>query len=110
MSTRSRTQAKGRGTPVPAPGGAGGQPAGGAAVAAPRPRRSGIAAMLRRGSERPLWMLIPCAIAMVIVVLIPVILVVVLSLLKLNIFTLHEWLAAPFSGIRNYVSRSPSGA
>jgi multiple sugar transport system permease protein len=103
MSTRSRTQTRGRrGTQVPAPGGADGQPAGGAAVATARPRLSGIVTMLRRAADRPLWMLIPCAIAMAVVVLIPVILVVVLSLLKLNIFTLHEWLSAPFIGIRNY--------
>ncbi|SRR5579875_1426509 len=105
MSTRSRTRSRGRRqSPAPAPAAADGQQAGGAAAAAAGPRWIAAVPILRRGADRPLWMLIPCAVAMAIVVLIPVILVVALSLLNLNIGTLHEWLAAPFIGIRNYVS------
>lgn len=105
MSARSKTQTRDRrGTPVPAPAAASGRPADSGAAAAAAPRLSGLGALLRRGSDRPLWMLIPCAVAMAVVVLIPVILVVVLSLLNLNISTLHEWLGAPFTGIRNYIS------
>jgi multiple sugar transport system permease protein len=67
------------------------------------PRRSLIAALLRRGRDRPLWMLIPCAFAMVVVILVPAVLVIAQSVLNLNISTLHEWLSAPFDGLHNYI-------
>lgn len=95
MSARSRT--------APAPTRSGGQLPGGRPGAPGTPRRSLVAALLRRGGDRPLWMLIPCAIAMTVVVLVPVVFVIVQSVLNLNISTLHEWLAAPFAGLRNYV-------
>lgn len=102
MTMREKTRTRDRqSTPVPAA--ATDQRASSAAAAA-RPRRTAIGPLLRWAANRPLWMLIPCAVAMALVVLIPVILTVVLSVLNLNIGTLHEWLSAPFIGIRNYTS------
>ena len=102
MTTREKTRTRDRqSTPVPA---AATEQRTSSAAAPAKPRRTAIVPILRWAANRPLWMLIPCAVAMALVVLIPVILTVVLSVLNLNIGTLHEWLAAPFVGIRNYTS------
>lgn len=53
--------------------------------------------------DRPLWMLIPAGLAILVIVIIPVCLTVVLSLEDVNVSTLREWLGAPFYGIQNYV-------
>jgi multiple sugar transport system permease protein len=99
---RSQTRSRDRqSTPVPAA--ADNQSMSTAAVATARPRRAARWPILRRGADRPLWMLIPCAVAMALVVLIPVVLTIWLSVLNLNIGTLHEWLTAPFTGLSNYV-------
>lgn len=66
-------------------------------------RRGGRLPSLRRRGDHPLWMLIPCGIAMAVIVLIPVLLTVLLSLLNVNVSTLREWIHAPFIGIKNYV-------
>jgi multiple sugar transport system permease protein len=54
--------------------------------------------------DRPLWMLIPGATLLLIIVLIPIALGFWMSLLKLNQYTLQQWLSAPLVGIRNYVT------
>ncbi len=60
--------------------------------------------MLRHWGDRPLWMLVPAGVSILIIVIIPVCLTVVLSLLNVNVSTLREWLGAPFYGIQNYVN------
>jgi multiple sugar transport system permease protein len=49
-------------------------------------------------------MLLPAGAVVGLVVVVPVVITVVLSLLRLNVSTLHLWLRAPFDGVRNYVS------
>jgi multiple sugar transport system permease protein len=104
MSTRTRSRLRGR-RAAPAPEAAPTPPAaGGTAVAARPPWWTAPLALARRGGDRPLWMLLPCAVAMTLIIAIPVVLTIVLSLLNLNVGTLHEWLAAPFNGIADYVN------
>jgi multiple sugar transport system permease protein len=57
----------------------------------------------RHQQRKPLWMLLPGGAAVLLIIIIPVILTVVLSLLNVNVSTLHLWLRAPFIGLRNYV-------
>jgi multiple sugar transport system permease protein len=57
----------------------------------------------RQFGERPLWMLIPGGVAVLVIVVVPVALTVVLSLLNVTVSTLREWLRAPYIGLQNYV-------
>jgi multiple sugar transport system permease protein len=66
-------------------------------VADRRPKRS-------RPRDRPLWMLVPAGVVVGLIVVVPIAITVVLSVLRLNVSTLHLWLRAPFDGIQNYVS------
>ncbi len=66
--------------------------------------RRGLRWMGHRWIDRPLWMLVPGAVAVFVIVVAPVCLTVILSLLDLNVSTLREWLTAPYHGIQNYVN------
>ncbi|WP_374010026.1 carbohydrate ABC transporter permease [Leifsonia sp. LS-T14] len=60
----------------------------------------------RRGLERrsrPLWMLLPGGILMLVIIVVPLIVAVVMSTLDLDQYTLQSWLQAPFIGLGNYV-------
>jgi multiple sugar transport system permease protein len=59
---------------------------------------------LVRFLDRPLWMLIPCALALVVIIAVPVVITVYLSFLQLNVGTLREWVHAPYAGWENFVS------
>jgi multiple sugar transport system permease protein len=54
--------------------------------------------------DRPLWMLVPCAVATIVIIVVPVVLTIILSLLKVDVSTIREWLGAPFIGLRNFVT------
>ncbi|GAA0512173.1 ABC transporter permease [Paractinoplanes deccanensis] len=73
------------------------------APAAPR-RRRGVTQQ-----QRPLWLLTPGGVLLVLVVLIPLALAVYLSLLDLDQYTLRRWIEAPFIGLGNYVESLDSG-
>jgi multiple sugar transport system permease protein len=60
--------------------------------------------LLRRYRDRPLWMLVPAGVAIFLIILIPVAMTIELSLLNVNVSTLHLWLTAPFYGLRNYIN------
>lgn len=62
-----------------------------------RRRRS----VTKRG--RPLWMLIPGAVLLTVIVLIPLALAIWMSLLDLSQYTIRQWLGAPFVALENYV-------
>lgn len=53
--------------------------------------------------NRPLWMLTPGAILLVVVILVPLVLVGYMSLTDLDQYTLRHWNLAPFIGFSNYV-------
>ncbi|WP_138417740.1 carbohydrate ABC transporter permease [Sinomonas gamaensis] len=53
--------------------------------------------------NRPLWMLIPGGLLMVIVIIVPLLLGIYMSLLDLDQYTLRQWIEAPFIAFANYV-------
>ncbi|MFF1573681.1 carbohydrate ABC transporter permease [Leifsonia sp. NPDC058292] len=53
--------------------------------------------------NRPLWMLLPGGILMILVIVVPLIVAVLMSTLDLDQYTLQSWLQAPFIGLQNYV-------
>ncbi|GGM85523.1 carbohydrate ABC transporter permease [Dactylosporangium sucinum] len=53
--------------------------------------------------QRPLWMLTPGGVLMVVVILVPLAVALLVSLLDLDQYTLREWTGAPFIGLDNYV-------
>lgn len=53
--------------------------------------------------SRPLWMLLPGGILMLVIIVVPLIVAVVMSTLDLDQYTLQSWLQAPFVGLGNYV-------
>ena len=60
----------------------------------------------RRGvtaSNRPLWMLIPGGVLMILVIVVPILLGLYISLLTLDQYTLRQWLSAPSTGLGNYI-------
>src|ERR1035437_5007174 len=60
----------------------------------------------RRGvtaSNRPLWMLIPGGVLMILVIVVPILLGLYISVLTLDQYTLRQWLSAPFIGFGNYI-------
>ncbi|WP_415855467.1 carbohydrate ABC transporter permease [Sinomonas sp. G460-2] len=60
----------------------------------------------RRGlseRNRPLWMLIPGGVLMLVVIVVPLVLGVYISFLDLDQYTLRQWLSAPFIGLANYI-------
>ncbi|WP_426520121.1 carbohydrate ABC transporter permease [Diaminobutyricibacter sp. McL0618] len=74
---------------------AGHPPAGG------RPARRRTKTVQER--NRPLWLLLPGGILMVLVIVVPLIVAVLMSTLDLDQYTLQSWLQAPFIGLQNYV-------
>jgi multiple sugar transport system permease protein len=73
--------------------------------APPPPRR-------RKGvteQQRPLWLLTPGGVLLVLVVLIPLALAIYLSLLDLDQYTLRRWIESPFIGLGNYAESLDSG-
>ncbi|GAA3193408.1 carbohydrate ABC transporter permease [Dactylosporangium siamense] len=57
----------------------------------------------RRNRNRPLWMLAPGGILLVLVILVPLGVALTVSLLDLDQYTLREWTGAPFIAFDNYV-------
>ena len=67
------------------------------------PAGRGPAGGRRRALERrsrPLWMLLPGGILMLVIIVVPLIVAVVMSTLDLDQYTLQSWLQAPFIGAR----------
>jgi multiple sugar transport system permease protein len=66
----------------------------------------------RRGvteRQRPLWLLTPGGLLMILIVIIPLLLAVYISLIDLDQYTLRRWLDAPFIGLQNYTEAFQSG-
>lgn len=53
--------------------------------------------------QRPLWMLLPGGVLMIVVILIPLLIGIYISLIDLDQYTLRRWYTAPFVGLQNYV-------
>ena len=54
------------------------------------------------GGRRPTWLVLPAAVLLVVVVLLPALLGVYLSFFNVNLTNLTDWVAAPFVGLANY--------
>jgi multiple sugar transport system permease protein len=61
----------------------------------------------RRG--RPLWLLAPGGVLLVVVIVVPAVLAVWMSLIALDQYSLRDWLGAPFVGAANYVESFADG-
>lgn len=70
----------------------------------PQRRRRGVTQR-----QRPLWLLTPGGVLMVLVILIPLALALWISLIDLDQYTLRRWIEAPFIGLDNYVGSLESG-
>ncbi len=91
-------------TTVVAPESATGEQSGSSAGPRPadgRPARRRTRTVQER--DRPLWLLLPGGILMMLVIVIPLLVAVVMSTLDLDQYTLQRWLQAPFIGLQNYV-------
>lgn len=53
--------------------------------------------------QRPLWMLIPGGVLMVLIIGVPLIIGLYISLIDLDQYTLRQWITAQFVGLQNYV-------
>lgn len=53
--------------------------------------------------NRPLWMLIPGGLLMLIIIVVPLILGIYMSTLNLDQYSLRKWISAPFIGVENFV-------
>ncbi|WP_067498908.1 carbohydrate ABC transporter permease [Actinoplanes sp. TFC3] len=70
-----------------------------------RPQQQAVAEPHRRGvtrRQRPLWLLAPGGVLLVVVVAVPLGLAVWISLIDLDQYTLRRWVEAPFLGLGNY--------
>ena len=63
-----------------------------------RPRRRAVS---RR--QRPLWMLAPGGVLLLVVILVPLAVALLVSTLDLDAYTLRQWTDAPSVGLHNYV-------
>ncbi|MFI6262744.1 carbohydrate ABC transporter permease [Micromonospora sp. NPDC051006] len=70
----------------------------------PQRRRRGVTER-----QRPLWLLTPGGVLMVLVILIPLVLALWISAIDLDQYTLRRWIEAPFIGLDNYVESVGSG-
>lgn len=70
----------------------------------PQRRRRGVTEQ-----QRPLWLLTPGGVLMVLVILIPLALALWISLIDLDQYTLRRWIEAPFIGLDNYAGSLESG-
>jgi multiple sugar transport system permease protein len=66
----------------------------------------------RRGvteRQRPLWLLTPGGVLMIVILLIPLALALWISLIDLDQYSLRRWIEAPFIGFANYTESFSSG-
>ena len=69
-----------------------------------QPRRRGVTEQ-----QRPLWLLTPGGLLMIVIVIIPLLLAIYISLIDLDQYTLRRWLDAPFIGLQNFTEAFQSG-
>jgi multiple sugar transport system permease protein len=57
---------------------------------------------VRARRDRPLWMLAPGGLLMLLVIVVPLLVAIEISLLDLDQYTFRQWIRAPYIGLRNY--------
>jgi multiple sugar transport system permease protein len=63
----------------------------------------------RASSRRPMWLMWPSILLLVVIIGIPLLIAVYISFLNLDAYTLRSWLHAPWVGLDNYVKALTSG-
>jgi len=79
---------------------------------APPPQKAQSQDVRRKGvteRQRPLWLLTPGGVLMVLIIGIPLVLALWISMIDLDQYTLRRWVEAPFIGLGNYVESFSSG-
>lgn len=77
----------------------------------PAPRGRTWVRPARRGvGGRPLWLTWPGIALLVLIVIIPFLIAFYTSFLKLNLYTLRQWIHAPWTGLSNYAQALTSGS
>lgn len=71
----------------------------------PRPKRGKNTATGRR----PLWLMWPSIVLLVVIIGIPLLIAAYISFLNLDQYTLRSWIHAPWVGLSNYISALTSG-
>ncbi|MBO1740046.1 carbohydrate ABC transporter permease [Leifsonia sp. TF02-11] len=77
------------------------------------PRAGGAPRRGRRTVQqrnRPLWLLLPGGILMLLVIIVPFVFALVISTLDLDMYTLRDWVSAPFIGLGNYIEALTSSS
>jgi multiple sugar transport system permease protein len=92
-SAATQAQATATAAAVAGPAPAGQPPAG-----LPEGRRKSLSER-----NRPLWMLIPGGVLMLIIIVVPLLLGIYMSTLNLDQYTLRKWISSPFIGVENFV-------
>ena len=64
---------------------------------------------MRGAGERPMWMIWPSVLLLVIIIGIPLLMAVYISFLSLNQYTLRDWVHAPWIGLTNYLRAFVAG-
>lgn len=64
----------------------------------------------RGGSRRPLWLLWPGFVLLVVIIGIPFLIAVYISFLSLDQYSLRSWLQAPWVGLANYLATFANGS
>lgn len=59
--------------------------------------------------RRPMWLIWPSVVLLIIIIGIPLLIAVYISFLSLDEYTLRSWISAPWIGLSNYVSALTSG-
>lgn len=58
----------------------------------------------RTAGDRPIWLMWPNAIAVILIVAVPFLIAVYTSFLSVDQYTLRQWVSAPWAGFENYVA------
>ncbi|HEU5198066.1 MAG TPA: sugar ABC transporter permease [Ktedonobacterales bacterium] len=64
----------------------------------------------RRVGGRPLWLTWPSIVLLTLIVIVPFLIALYTSFLKLNLYTLRQWIHAPWTGLTNYMQALTSGS
>ncbi len=58
---------------------------------------------------RPMWLIWPSVVLLVVIIGIPLLIAIYISFLSLDQYTLHSWISAPWVGLSNYVTALTAG-
>lgn len=62
-----------------------------------------------RTGDRPLWLMSPSVVLLIVIIGIPLLIAIYISFLNLDQYTLRSWISAPWVGLGNYVTALTTG-